>query len=535
MFLSHRNGEHLNVILVMAIKILVLVSGSSLQDVRMARMRTGKGRKCRACKFRSGRMLSFHPIPKEFPLLKVEHTIYPRQKDVRLKESCPYIKKLLVGLTLKHMKCSVMNIRFVKMIDMCAADNVEAKEYFKGRSATQVIDDEFKWIVRVLLILLFREIQDDLQRTSHLDRVFKYLAVTLPDKFSCLRTYLDSVLIEFEINFPNESIKELFLKKMRTAEVDKWRHKLLKHNNMELKDLFKVTDAYFLYLIIEEVKFRDIYSIKDIMNYLVTNEFSENNALLEPFDACKSVFIAFIVSKFKQEQIQRLNNLFDKLVKLDKEMKHNFVKKNKSKTSITILLKRAIKIKEEFNRAKSEGFFMNLTFRVEFLNNVIDKMGEALKIKLKKKSNEMETWVKKVQVHSCYFFKTYCSKWAFDNMLVDSLSINNYTNIMKYLVFFGMNPFKINGGVCRIFDEYCRRESTIPISHCLRNDQYCWKCRSITFTILYAINFVMHKNLSLAINNYRSLSEHDLAKDFRVKMALTTAFFTRNVWYRTSE
>ena len=95
-----------------------------------------------------------------------------------------------------------------------------------------------------------------------------------------------------------------------------------------------------------------------------------------------------------------------------------------------------------------------------------------------------------------------------------------------------MNPRKTKHGLCKIFDAYSKREQKNSMLHHTTKITYCQKCRFLSATICYVLNFVMYRDQNIAIKNYRDLINHELSKDFRIKMALDTAFFAYHVWHR---
>ena len=517
--------------LIVLYELFGLIQAGASQDIVMIENYLQVNDTCSVCNFGSIKKLSVHTIPDNYLMLKIEHTIYPLEDNRGEVSMFPYVK-LIGDIPLKHMKCSIMNIRFAMMQEMYNISNVAAAQYFGQRNAVQVINDEFRWIARVLLTLRFEQKTNNKQGKSNLDYVLEYLAITLPDIFSSITLHLEAVITELNMNIHEKSIRNLFDKLAATRQIT-YKYQLDKTNKMELKQLFSMTDVYFLYLIIEEKKFREIYCLTNITQYLITNDFSRNNAVLEPFDACKTVFICFIVSRIKQKQEQKID--LKKFSRIGKDIKAAFRWQTISSVCIAEFLKRLEEFNKKLNQATEDNNLLPLTIRLDFLKKVIVESIKILNQALREKLPKGKACIAKKEFSRSHFLQTYANKRNFNYILNKRVPSRNYKNIVKYLVYFKMNPSKTKHGVCKRFDAYSKQEQKNHMLHYTTKVTYCQKCRFLSATICYVLNFVMHRKQSSAIKNYRDLIHHELSKDFRVKMALDTAFFAYHVWHRNQE
>ena len=509
-------------ILIVLYELLGLIQAASSQDIVMTENYSQVNDTCSICKFGSIEKLSAHTIPDEYSMLKIEHTIYPLE-DNRGEISTFSCGKLIGDIPLKHMKCSIMNIRFAMMQEMYTTNNLNL-QYIK-----QIINDEFRWIARVLLTLRFEQKTSEKQEKSDLDCVLEYLAITLPDKFLSIQFHLAAVITNLSMNIHEESIQKLFDKLAATRQIT-YKYHLDRTNKMGLKELFNMTDVYFLYLLLEDKKFREIYCLPTIMQYLITNNFSRNNAFLEPFDACKTVFICFIVSRIKQKQEQEID--LKKFLRIGNDIRTAFLCEKSSTMCIAELLKRLEEFNTKLYQATKSNNLLAFTIRLKHLKKTIAESMEILNRALTEKLPKDKSWVSKNTFFRSHFLQPYNCKQNYEKILDKRVPSRNYANILKYLVNFKMNPKKTKLGVCEIFDVYNERKQKNSMLHCTTTVTYCLKCQFLTATICYVLNFVMHRKQSSAIKNYRDLMSHTLSQDFRVKMAINTAFLTYHIWHQ---
>ena len=508
-----------------------LIQAGTSQDIEMTENCLQVNDTCSICNFGSVEKLSAHTIPDNYSMLKIEHTIYPLEDNRGEVSMFPYVKRI-GDIPLKHMKCSIMSIRLAMMQGMYNMGNVAAAQYFGQRNAGQVIDDEFRWIAKVLLTLRFEQTTNNKQEKGNLNCVLKYLAITLPDIFSSITLHLEAVITDLNMNIHEESIRNLF-DKLSAAEQRTYKYQLNKTNQMELKELFSMTDGYFLYLISEEKKFREIYCLPSIMQYLITDDFSRNNAFLEPFDVCKTVFICFIVSLIKRKQEQKID--LKKFLRIGNDIKAAFLCQKIPRVCITEILKRLEEFDTKLDQTTENNNLLPLTIKLDFLKKIIVKIVKILNQALIQILPEDKSWILKQEFFRSHFLQAFNHKRNFNYILNKRVPSRNYKNILKYLVNFGMNSLNTKDGVSKIFDAYREQEQENHMSQCTTNTTYCHECRFLSTTICYTLNFVMHRKQNSAIKNYRDLINHELSQDFRVKMALDTAFFAYHIWHQNQK
>ena len=447
---------------------------------------------------------------------------------------------MALTIPLKHLKCSIMNIRFAMLRGTVNKqyEKLIGRFYGKNYSDTTIFEECY-WLAQVLLTLRFEskemsswvfQLQENTLQVvkNDLDYVIEYLAITLPDIFSNLRTCLNLVLKLEKMNITEPSIQSLF-NKLALKEQMIERYQLLKENALELNQVFYKPDAYFLYLLTKIDTFLEIYPISEIVEFLCSENFAAQNAPVESFDVHKIVFIAIITSEFKRMQESSLNNFITFVRNVPKRL----LKADISSMDIKEMLLEAREFKNRFDIAKQSSSLTGIALKLDALASATKTIINILSMGLDQITDKETQTIHNIPTLRCQLVNIYSLSVYLRKLQTSCKNFKLYDFFLRNIINFNFK-FKFSETkhtVCEIFDVYVNKTMKHLDFDSSENNSYCHECRLITCTISYSLNFVMHYKLNTALNNYIDFISHDLSNNFRVQMALKTALFYFHVWH----
>ena len=508
-------------ILIIFSDIFRLIKTSTSQDIIIQ-----NNSHCSICNLGFTGRVDSHPIPNMFPLLKIENTIYPLEQDQN------EIPTFLIGQHhsksfFKHMRCSIMTIRFAMLKKMADDSNDQAiKTLYGQEDPNQIIISEMYWIAYVLLTLRYVKHENNLQNTERdLNCVIKYLAITIPDLFSSLRVCLNDIIEKLQINERDESVQNLVLKFI--VEENMYKPYLLSEKNkMELNILFSMPDTYFLYLLIRFNKFSQIYPLPEVMKFLCSERFAEQNSLVESSDVHKTVFIALITASFKQSQMRLLKGFLNFGKAFQKGVKNdcNFsIHPNE-------ILQIAEQYKNIFNSENETNFLRGIALNLSCATLAVNKIIGALHKHPEPLNETDKACITKMYFFHSTFTNLYAPQVYLQKINMQQIYTEPYAKLLKKTIDFKTHLKSTKLSIRNIFDAYTSKNLKHNSLDSIHHSHFCHKCRLLTCTIFYSLNFVMHHDLEMAVKYHQELLSHKLSNNFKVRMALKTAFYAYYLW-----
>lgn len=526
--------------LTIGINMFGLLQANSSNDTIICEEYLFKNDVCSVCGFGSGEKLYDHEIPESFLMLRIENTIYPCREDMN---DVTYNLLTQRGpLLLKHMKCSIRNIRLARIMQSRTINSYDVSRdlFFSQKDPKTIIDEEFTWISQIILSLKDSTCSSSNNGTvdgtqniqpiaNKLDWILQYLYTVLPDEFSALKQRLLLIVESFKPESSKEAMnsretRNFFEFKLYCAEENAKFYQLTGTPTMELSYLFSLTDAYFLYPLMNTSVFRQIYSDASIVAFLCSEAFSDQNALTEPFDIFKTIFIAKIISEIKQSQeliAMRVLRLCETVQEQAKQCKP-------APFFSCELLSEAEEYQKELCHTNPNYFLYEFSLNVTELARINMAVIKFLKYRPERQTKHASKLFSIVDF-SCYSYQSvYNHRDAFSELLDTKFKRTNYTESLKFTIRSNMNYNLRPQDVLNILDEYLleiRGDSTNP--NCREGKIICWECALLTYTILYVLNFMMNNNLFLTTEDFTLFMRHPLVNSFRVNMAFTTALYIR--------
>ena len=402
-----------------------------------------------------------HEIPEEFPIFRIEYTIFPIKTD---KESA-LGASLKIKTPAKHLACCIMKIRFKMMkqrqrtekrkrMNYWASQTIEEYQDAKTIKNKEKIDEwqtqieaehaikkEIRWLTDVFLMLWegseydFVEYNDDSQpRYIQINHFINYLAVTLPDLFPVLSASFRSAVENSKINI-QENLNQKLVDKLARAESESKVYEISENMKLESLDLFSLPDSYFLYPILEIKKFLTFYSLENIMEFICSDLFAKHNAHYEPFNVCKTVFIALVASKAKKER----KFFCDKFTEFGKNIQRRILNKDMSAYSAD-MLKKAKSFKANSNKLYMKDTLRDMVFDFDAFIPTVDRIIKILENYHEEITADDETWINEFEFVQSKFLRTINHRSIFRNILQDDELTQTYDSILKHVVDFGMDP-----------------------------------------------------------------------------------------------
>ena len=348
----------------------------------------------------------------------------------------------------------------------------------------------------------------------------------MPDLLINLRVNLDSIISNWKLNREEKSIKNL-LDKLKNAEANTFKYHLSVAVKPGLEQIFQMADGYFLYLMTRVDDFIVLYSAPTIMKFLCGDKFARNNAVLEPFDIFKTLFIAMVALKIKNEE----NPGFHKFLNFVKDLKMKFRLNKKLCFDFSKMLKKAEKFYLAFDEENPDNFVKDTALNLKLLKSTINTIINILRQDPKNVTDDDKKCITKINFSPSYFTKWHDLGYYSGMIISAKIICYNYKLFIVKFVCFGLSLKSLSKRKCDGFNN----SSILTTKHLFRNVikdfKFCMKCRIITFVIFYFLNYVVCCIPSIAKYNYGELRKLKLSNDFRIQMALKTAIYVYYLRY----